>query len=318
MATRSIVTSQPYAACDVCGRRLLRGENPHGFLDSGEPRTVCELCIPRATQEGWLRASEARARSAGPPQSSGARTLLSRLRGRREGHPRAASRARPGAERAPRPVSWLEHQSPEPQDAAEATASEQAFSAEIHSGERAAGEIPAAATHSEEIHSAPTPWEEASPESASPDETSPAEASLEQPSAEGATPQEGEPQAPQAPGAGGPAAAPVRAQRTVVEPDAATRALELFNASEYPRRIAGIARALGEPSVVVRPAPGLPGRISIVVAWELCWYRYLVDTGAESGGTTTAAQGMEVVELDEADRLANAVAGEGGELALVR
>jgi len=40
MATRSIVTSQPDVACDVCGRRLLRGELPDVFLAGGQRRTV--------------------------------------------------------------------------------------------------------------------------------------------------------------------------------------------------------------------------------------------------------------------------------------
>jgi hypothetical protein len=55
MATRSIVTSQPDVACDVCERRLLRGEQPDLFLDAGQPRMVCELCAPRAAYQGWKR-----------------------------------------------------------------------------------------------------------------------------------------------------------------------------------------------------------------------------------------------------------------------
>ena len=58
MATRSIVTSHPEVACEVCGRRLLRGEQPEVFLSGGQRRMVCELCVPRATHEGWLRESE--------------------------------------------------------------------------------------------------------------------------------------------------------------------------------------------------------------------------------------------------------------------
>src|ERR1035441_2321688 len=55
MATRTIVTSQPDVACDVCGRRRLRGEQPAVFLAAGRRRTVCELCAPRAAHEGWTR-----------------------------------------------------------------------------------------------------------------------------------------------------------------------------------------------------------------------------------------------------------------------
>jgi hypothetical protein len=58
MATRSIVTSQPEVACEVCGRRLLRGEQPDVFLSGGQRRMVCELCVPRAANEGWQRESD--------------------------------------------------------------------------------------------------------------------------------------------------------------------------------------------------------------------------------------------------------------------
>ena len=54
MATRSIVTSQPDVECDVCERRLLRGEQPDHFIAAGRRRIVCELCAPRAAHEGWM------------------------------------------------------------------------------------------------------------------------------------------------------------------------------------------------------------------------------------------------------------------------
>ena len=89
MATRSIVTSQPDVACDVCGRRLLRGEHPDVFLAGGQRRTVCELCAPRAADEGWLREADRHAVSlpSGPPR--GARAPA------RSAAPAAASRPMP-------------------------------------------------------------------------------------------------------------------------------------------------------------------------------------------------------------------------------
>ena len=51
----------------------------------------------------------------------------------------------------------------------------------------------------------------------------------------------------------------------------------MFNASEYPRRVAGLARSLGAPEVSVRAGEAVASSIVIVVAWELCWYRYEVD-----------------------------------------
>ena len=55
MTTRTIVTSQPDVACELCARRLLRGEQHEVFLADGRPRTVCELCAPRAADAGWVR-----------------------------------------------------------------------------------------------------------------------------------------------------------------------------------------------------------------------------------------------------------------------
>jgi hypothetical protein len=84
MATRMIVTSQPDVACDVCGRRLLRGEQPDVFLASGRRRTVCELCAPRASAEGWMRETDQNAVSLPPARPRRGRNLLGRLRQSRE------------------------------------------------------------------------------------------------------------------------------------------------------------------------------------------------------------------------------------------
>ena len=80
MSTRTIVTSQPDVACDVCERRLLRGEQPDIFLAAGQPRTVCELCAPRAAHQGWKRDSEQHALGSAPLRAGRGRSLLGRLR----------------------------------------------------------------------------------------------------------------------------------------------------------------------------------------------------------------------------------------------
>jgi hypothetical protein len=79
-----IVTSQPEVPCDVCGRRLLRGERPEVFLADGDRRTVCELCAPRAAHEGWLREGERDSRTMSAGRARRGRNLLERLRGPRE------------------------------------------------------------------------------------------------------------------------------------------------------------------------------------------------------------------------------------------
>ena len=96
-----------------------------------------------------------------------------------------------------------------------------------------------------------------------------------------------------------------------------SRALELFNASEHPRTVAGVARSLGRPIVAVRPSETEGSVVGITVAWELSWYRYEVDLADEAAGVRVIAQGAELGELDEQDRVANAAADERGELALV-
>src|SRR5262249_3683876 len=88
--------------------------------------------------------------------------------------------------------------------------------------------------------------------------------------------------------------------------EAVERAIELFNAGEYPRRVAGVARSLGVPGVSVHAVEDGGNAVVIVVAWELCWYRYVVDFDQEPVEARCIAQGTEVKELPREDRLANA------------
>jgi hypothetical protein len=97
----------------------------------------------------------------------------------------------------------------------------------------------------------------------------------------------------------------------------AARALEVFNAGEEPRRVAGVARSLGAPVVAAQPAAESGSVVSIVVAWELCWYRYEVDLGEEDAGLRLVAQGTELDELAEHERTPNAAADERGELTMM-
>jgi hypothetical protein len=93
------------------------------------------------------------------------------------------------------------------------------------------------------------------------------------------------------------------------------RAIEVFNASEYPRTIAGIARSLGEPWVNVTVGDA-PSEVSVVVAWELSWYRYRVDLGVEADPVTLLGKGEELEELEAWAREWNAVAAADGRLVL--
>lgn len=240
MATRLIVTSHPDVACEVCGRRLLRGEQPDVFLSGGQRRTVCELCAPRAAHEGWLRETENNSLSLRPSRPRSARSLLGRLRQRREDDPSAA---RTG------------------------------------SGDPASAEHLGAGLYEEESYEfvdAPAFDEEALQEQ------------------------------------------PVSERRNVTSGEAKVqRALAVFNCGEHPRRVAGVARSLGAPSVRVAPLADSGSAVTLLVAWDLCWYRYEVDLGDEAAGARLTAQGMELEELPERDRVANATADERGKLSLL-
>jgi hypothetical protein len=284
MATRAIVTSHPVVACDVCGRRLLRGENPDVFLAGGQRRTVCELCVPRAAAEGWLREADNHASSVRPTRSRRAGSLLGRLRQLREPAQRPLRREN-------RPATGLAGDAEDgelPDDGLyeflDSGSIERAepYERELYIGSVEAGE-PAAGEWS------------ADPDSAGEDGLPAGDREVGQ-----ALPVR--------------AGQPARAGLTSGELKVA-RALEVFNAGDQPRRVAGVARSLGAPTVTVRPLEESGSTVAIVVAWELCWYRYEVDLGDEAAGSQLVAQGMELDELPEEDRLANAAADERGELA---
>jgi hypothetical protein len=237
MTTRSIVTSHPDVACDVCARRLLRGEQPDYFIADGRRRLVCELCAPRATHEGWLREADAAADVSLPPtRPRRGRSLLDRVM---QVAKQPAGSTEPSSRRSRR---------------------ERATPYDLF-GETAAGA--------------------------------------------------GELQGPEGdqPAADDPPAAPP----TYLELAAAA-----FNAGEYPRRVAGVARSLGEPVVSVRSAEHLETVVRIVIAWELCWYRYEVDLGEEPVMAQAAGQGTELSELGRDEREGNATATPAGAIAIAQ
>ncbi len=95
-----------------------------------------------------------------------------------------------------------------------------------------------------------------------------------------------------------------------------SRALELFNKSEHTKTVSGVARSLGAPDVAVQARADDGALVEIVVAWELCWYRYEVDLADEPHAVRLLGQGYELEELGEDPLAANAVADGRGELAL--
>jgi hypothetical protein len=250
MSTRSIVTSQPDVACDVCERRLLRGEQPDTFLAAGEPRIVCELCAPRAAHQGWKRGSAVHQAGEAPLRNGRRRALFGRLRQARRADGAASEAVAGPYGRGADPYDFL-------------------GGADAAGGAPSAGEDAAGA------------------------------------SAEGNGYGAGEPIERHRPG-------PVRYDGPLQQ------AVDVFNRSEYPRRVASLTRSLGAPEVTVREGEAVASSVVIVLAWELCWYTYEVDLNDLQGLKARAiAQGTELSELAPEDRIANALADERGALALI-
>lgn len=121
-----------------------------------------------------------------------------------------------------------------------------------------------------------------------------------------------------------PAAAPLAAYRTTATgapahvttsgARMAARTVDLYNHSEHPRKLSGIARSLGAPWVTVRPVEG--SRMQVVIAWELTWYRFEVDLARESDGVRAAGHGSSLQDLAPGEVEPNAVADEHGYLYL--
>jgi hypothetical protein len=256
--TRAITTAPEISACDICGRNLLRGERVETYLNGAERHTVCELCTARAVHGGWLREGELPDYGDGGARVDRRRSLLSRLRSRREASP--------------------------PRHAAEPE-SEPFYG----DGYEEAGPP------------APPPARNGSPARPAPVAPPPAPVRAEAPRAADRSRQR-EPRH-------------VRAVPTSNEHKILS-AVEVFNGSEHPRTVAGISRSLGLPEVAVLPSPTQLSVVNIVVAWELCWYRYEMDLSDEVPGVRVATQGYELDELAAEERRPNAVADEGGNLSV--
>jgi hypothetical protein len=72
------------AVCEICQRSLLRGEFAVTYYDEDRAHAVCELCTTRAHRQGWIREGTEVAELAPAAHAERARSLVARLRGRRE------------------------------------------------------------------------------------------------------------------------------------------------------------------------------------------------------------------------------------------
>jgi hypothetical protein len=99
-------------------------------------------------------------------------------------------------------------------------------------------------------------------------------------------------------------------------PDAIMRdAVDRFNSSDKPRKVAGLIRSLGEPNAAVTADPSRQMAM-VTVAWELSWYQWEVGGNGEGDPVREVAKGDELSELAEEARTWNASVGEDGSLRL--
>ena len=270
-----------HRACDVCGRSILKGERTEAYLvPGGERRVACELCTGHASRMGWILESAHSELPFTGRRAEPRRSLWARLTGRVD--PGAATDVEPVG-----PVAGA----PEPSDGGPA-----ANGPPPGDGVEDGGEPPtAAATAGEE----PSRGEAAvdGRRSSGRPRLRDGGARLERRLAGGRHRE-----------ARHVHAVPTNAQVKV------ERAFELFNASEHPRAIAGIARSLGDPWVSAAPLEAAPSEVVIVVAWELSWYRYRVDLGDADQPVLMLEKGEELDQLGEPPREWNGAATDDGRL----
>jgi hypothetical protein len=86
--------------------------------------------------------------------------------------------------------------------------------------------------------------------------------------------------------------------RRLSEPELAiVEAADLFNASDFRRSVAGIAKSLGEPRVSILPLSGTSGELVVTVAWDISWYQYRVSPESVQA-VRLAERGHEPGELE--------------------
>jgi hypothetical protein len=92
------------------------------------------------------------------------------------------------------------------------------------------------------------------------------------------------------------------------------RALDVFNNSEHPRTIAGIARSLGQPQASAMTSEASAAEVLLTVAWELSWYQFTVDLSDPREPVGLRSQGQELRELTDDARAWNLEADAEGKL----
>lgn len=320
-------------SCDLCHRTILKGERIETFVGGGDRQQVCELCSLRALRAGWTREAELARQAPDREQVDPSRSLWSRAltwveeqglwgvapSAETENGARSAEPApnHGSGESAPDPASAAPASAPQPDSAApsEAPLRPTAGSGDDAHTEAAASRHAlddrrrrAAARAEERKQARRMQAERESEDSDADDAASVARRPSRTPNPAGLreliSGRRREPRHVQAVPAG---------REPKIE-----LALQLFNDSEHRRTIAGVGRTLGEPWVSAAPLSDDPGarQVSIIVAWELSWYRFRVELDEADEVVTLLDRGNELEDLDESPPTWNAGADAEGRLAL--
>ena len=94
---------------------------------------------------------------------------------------------------------------------------------------------------------------------------------------------------------------------------ALVEAAELFNATQFRRTIAGVAKALGEPQASITPLSGVNAEMVLTFAWDISWYQYRVSPES-SQPVRVAERGQDIADLEPSFQHWNATVSEDGRL----
>ena len=94
---------------------------------------------------------------------------------------------------------------------------------------------------------------------------------------------------------------------------ALVEAAELFNATQFRRTIAGVAKALGEPQASITPLSGVNAEMVLTFAWDISWYQYRVSPES-SQPVRVAERGQDIADLEPSFQHWNATVTEDGRL----
>ncbi len=94
---------------------------------------------------------------------------------------------------------------------------------------------------------------------------------------------------------------------------ALVEAAELFNATQFRRTIAGVAKALGDPKASITPLSGVNSEMVLTFAWDISWYQYRVSPES-SQPVRVAERGQDIADLDASYQVWNATVGDDGRL----